>query len=127
MISYCNVKWFTATWRFFCNWRYQNGVAPGWPGLHAFSGDGGVTWHVSKQVDGNGAYSFEVEWQEPALTVSTVFDRRERPELTVDPVTFTPMWLNTGCQLKPSNVTKSGNNHQYSFVVVQKVRQAGRD
>ena len=27
-----------------------------------------------------------------------------------------------GNQLKPSNVTKSGNNHEYSFVVVQKVR-----
>ena len=83
--------------------KYQNGAPPGWPGLHAFSADGynahaaaltsswlfhcsaemlrfvcrGLTWHVSKQVDGKGAYSFEVEWQQPARTASTIFQRRE--------------------------------------------------
>ena len=56
--------------------KYQNGAPPGWPGLHAFSADG-LTWHVSKQVDGKGAYSFEVEWQQPARTASTIFQRRE--------------------------------------------------
>ena len=104
--------------------KYTNGWAavdgaPGWPGLHAFSKDG-KNWHVSPQLDGKGAYSFLVPW---AKGGSTLFARRERPELTVDPVTGSPLWLNTGCQLQPNNTGGAGcKTCQYSFVVLQKVR-----
>ena len=96
--------------------------APGWPGLHAFSRDG-AEWHVSPQLDGRGAYSFLVPW---AAGGETLFARRERPELTVDPATGSPLWLNTGCQLQP-NRTKGGGGCktcQYSYVVMQKGRHA---
>eukprot|EP01046_Picozoa_sp_COSAG06_P035349 COSAG06_NODE_3791_length_4900_cov_78.444074_5_plen_130_part_00 len=106
--------------------KYTPGsAAPGWPGLHAFSRDG-VEWQVSPQVDGKGAYSFLVPWEEGG---STLFARRERPELTVDPDTGTPLWLNTGCQLRP-NSTQGGagcKTCQYSFVVLQKVRRKARE
>ena len=105
--------------------KYDDGAAPGWPGLHGFSADGGRTWHVSKEVDGRGAYSFEVEWQQqhpPAGTGTsstiTRFARRERPELHVDPETFAPLLLSTGVQLQPSG--EGGNTHQYSFTLVQR-------
>ena len=104
--------------------KYTNGAAPGWPGLHAFSRDG-VDWQVSETVDGKGAYSFVVEW---AAGGATKFARRERPELTVDPATGTPLYLNTGCQLQ-ANTTADGKGCktcQYSFVVLQKVRSKSR-
>ena len=133
--------------------RAAVGGAPGWPGLHAFSRDG-KKWFVSPQVDGKGAYSFRKLGQQisprcPALDFdwrlavaaskrecagllvvpwaaggATLFQRRERPELTVDPATGSPLWLNTGCQLLPNRTDDGGGcgTCQYSFVVLQKVR-----
>jgi hypothetical protein len=122
--------------------KYSNGrAAPGWPGVHAFSADKGRTWAVSKQHDGRGAYSYEVEWEGGSIEgnhphrhgdrtagvpKSTKFSRRERPELRMDPAgTGSPLFLASGVQYESSNGASDdgpGNDHRYSFVVVQRAR-----
>ena len=116
--------------------KYESGLddPPGWPGLHAFSQDGKV-WQVSKRHDGRGAYSFRVEWNEQRN--ATTFSRRERPELHVDsgeslpcPVeaglelgaaeSGSPLFLSTGVQYWGD--ASNGNDHRYSFVLVQQTR-----
>ena len=102
----------------YTNTPAQMGKAPGQPGLHGFSLDG-RHWHVSKQVDRKGAYTFEVEWSTDGggeAEASTVVGRRERPELTVDEEGL-PLFLTTGVEL-------SGHAHQYSFVLVQNVSRS---
>ena len=80
--------------------------------------------HAPRQVySGGAAFTTTVAFEGGA---NQTFSRRERPELTVDPETGTPLWLNTGCQLQ-RNSTKGGagcKTCQYSYVVMQKGRHA---
>ena len=92
-------------------------------GLHAFSPDGSPgSWRVSTSPDKRGAYSFNVSWQTSAAqtVASTLFMRRERPQLLVDPHTFAPTHLVTG--LEYSNRAPQSAN-AYSLTLVQAVKQ----
>ena len=104
--------------------KYENDAKPGWPGLHAFSPDGSPgSWKVSRSPDKRGAYSFNVSWQTSgAQTVaSTMFMRRERPQLLVDPLTLAPTYLVTG--LEYNNKAPPSAGHAYSLTLVQAVNQ----
>ena len=108
--------------------KYEDDAQPGWPGLHAFSPDGSPgSWRGSSSPDKRGAYSYNVTWAEDGGGGSTLFRRRERPQLVTDPATFDPRWLVTGLEYHPHSPpgsSQQGGPTEYSLTLVQGVRGA---
>lgn len=83
-------------------------------GCHAFSRDG-WNWTLSATP----AYDFSVTFTDGS---TTVFSRRERPQLVFDPVTGVPTHLINGVQLPRAQQPSGPNQHDYTYSIIVPLR-----